>query len=112
MEIEPTVTQGVTVFRIHGRLDAASSSGLESALLPRIGPEANRVVLDLSDVEFVSSGGLRVILQLAREVRACEGAAAVFGAGRSVQNVFRLTGIARIVPLYATESEAVAAVRT
>jgi anti-sigma B factor antagonist len=105
------VAEGVTVVRIHGRLDAATSARLESALLPAIGPGANRVVLDLQDVEYVSSGGLRVVLQLAKELRLLDGSAAIFGAGRSVRGVCQLTGVARVVPLFATEAEAVAAVR-
>jgi anti-anti-sigma factor len=110
MEIEPATVRGVAVFRIHGRLDAASSPGLEAALLPSVGPDSNRIVLDLRDVEFVSSGGLRVILQLCRELRSHSGILGVFGAAPSVQNVFRITGIARILRLFATEAEAVAAV--
>ncbi len=110
MQIEQSAANGVTVIRIRGRLDAASSAEFETTLLAAAGPGADCLALDLSGVEFVSSGGLRVFLQLAKELRTRKGKAAIFGAVKSVAGVFRISGLAQIVPIYATEAEAIAAI--
>jgi anti-anti-sigma factor len=109
MEVERTNRDGVQVFRITGRLDSGTSPAFEAQVLPVIRPEANRVVLDFTGVDYVSSAGLRVVLLVAKQTRATQGAFAIFGMAKSIHHVFQMSGFARIIALFDTEADAVAA---
>ena len=108
MDVLRSTAGGVDVFRITGRLDSTSSAGFEAQVLSAIGAETNRVVLDFSGVDYVSSAGLRVVLLAAKKVKANSGGFAIFGMVQTVQQVFQMSGFSRIIALFATEDEAVA----
>jgi anti-anti-sigma factor len=109
MEIQHSICNGIAIVRLGGRLDTANSDTLETALLAALTDETTQVVLDFQEVDYVSSGGLRVILLLAKRMTARKGALAMFGAGRSVEGVFRISGLSRIVPLFPDEAQAIGA---
>lgn len=108
MEVERTTNGEVAVFRIIGRLDSSNSPAFEASVLPSIRPGSNRVVLDFTALDYVSSAGLRVVLLAAKQTRATQGAFAIFGMSKSILHVFQMSGFARIIALFNTEAEAVA----
>jgi stage II sporulation protein AA (anti-sigma F factor antagonist) len=65
-----------------------------------------RVVFDLSEVTCMGSGGLAVIAAAHKRLRQAGGQVAVAAATEPVARLFRLTGLYRHVPLYASVSEA------
>ncbi len=109
MDVERTSVGEVQVFRITGRLDSSSSPAFEAQVLPSVRPGANRIVLDFSNVEYVSSAGLRVVLLAAKQTRATQGGFAIFGMSQPVHQVFKMSGFARIIPLFDDETQAVTA---
>ena len=110
MDVEEIPNGGATLFRAKGRVDSSSSAAFEAALLPRIRDGARRVVLDLSGVEYVSSAGLRVMLMAAKAAKAGGGQLALFGLSPTVEEVFQVSGFSKIIPILATEAEALSAV--
>ena len=109
MIVERSSIGAVQVFRIKGRLDSVTSPAFEAEVLKVIRPGANRVVLDFTGVEYVSSAGLRVVLMAAKQTRATQGGFAIFGMAKAIHHVFEMSGFARIIALFDTEAEAVAA---
>lgn len=107
MDVEQTSIGDVQVFRIKGRLDSSTSTDFEAAVLKSIGPATNRVVLDFSQVAYVSSAGLRVVLLAAKQTRAQQGAFAIFGMAKPIHHVFEMSGFARIIALFDTEAAAI-----
>lgn len=66
MQIESDLSRGTTVLRVSGRLDAAQAPAFGERLLPLLTGAGAAPVLDLAGVDYLSSGGLRVLLQAAR----------------------------------------------
>ena len=108
MDVERTSVGEVQVFRIRGRLDSGTSTAFEGLVLKVIGPGVNRVVLDFTQVDYVSSAGLRVVLLAAKQTRALQGGFAIFGMAKPIHHVFEMSGFARIIALFDTEAAAVA----
>lgn len=106
MHIDVSEVQGARVIRPHGRVDSGTSGVLEQAVKV---DGAGRMLLDLSDVPYMSSAGLRVVLVAAKAARSAGGSFAVFGMTESVRTVFQMSGFDRIVPVAGTEAEALAA---
>jgi anti-anti-sigma factor len=109
MEIIEQTTDGVVVLTLAGRLDALTADGVRERLLAGVGSAAPRLVLDFARLTYVSSAGLRVLLELSRRVTAAEGRLALCALVRQVQQVFDLAGFAALIPIHATREEALAA---
>jgi anti-anti-sigma factor len=103
LEVRSEVTGGVAVYRIIGRIDALTSRDLESA----VGADGtSRIIFDMSDVDFISSAGLRVILVTAKNAAAAKGGLSIFGVQPAVNEVFEISGVKTIIPVASDEAEA------
>ena len=61
MEIIETKNADTVVLQIEGRLDTNTASSFEEKLMGLISENENRIIVDFSDLEFISSSGLRVL---------------------------------------------------
>ena len=75
-----------------GRLDTNTSGQLETALNELFDKEKFNVVIDLKDLEYVSSSGLRVFLGAQKKVSAASGNMVVKNVNDTVMEVFEMTG--------------------
>ena len=84
------------VFALVGRLDTNTSPQLEEYAGGLYGKGVKDLVVDMSECEFVSSAGLRVIV--AMQKRAATGGSLVFrGVVPDVMDVFEMTGFDNIL---------------
>ena len=67
------------------------------------------IVLDLEDVSFIDSSGLGALISSLKSVGA-EGHLVISGAGGTVATMFKLTRMDKILRLFATSEEAIAAI--
>jgi anti-anti-sigma factor len=106
LEVRTEVTDAMAVFRIVGRLDAATAPHLESAVASALGGGNPRILFDMGEVTFVSSAGLRVILMTAKQAAAAKGGLAIFGLRSGVNEVFEISGLHKFIPIASDETEA------
>jgi anti-anti-sigma factor len=109
MQISQEQLQDVIVVAPKGRIDSTTSAALESHLWQVAKPGPPRLVIDFSEVDYISSAGLRVMLALAKRVRDGRGALALCSLGDSVRQVFELAGF---LPLFSIAGSRDAAVRS
>jgi anti-anti-sigma factor len=94
---EDAVTGGERVIRLRGELDIDSAPDLQQALL-RSRPAQQRVVLDLSELKFMDSTGLRVLLRA--RAAAEKGGWEIFirNVPTNIQRLFDMTGVHEALP--------------
>src|SRR5690606_6969775 len=80
------------VMPISGRVDAVTAPQLNKAVHEKIDQGARFVLLDLSDVTFLSSSGLRSLLLIRKELMTLGGELRLAGLQPQVHEVFVLTG--------------------
>lgn len=85
-----------TVFTLTGRLDTATSPGLQAALLPET-EASKRVELDFGGVEYVSSAGLRVLLMAEKQAKKSGCELILVQVNPEVMEVLEMTGFANIL---------------
>jgi stage II sporulation protein AA (anti-sigma F factor antagonist) len=83
-----------------GRVDSTTSEALEQALTAALDTGERQLVVDFEGVCYISSAGLRVLLLVAKRVRADRGTLALCGLGDAVRQVFDLAGF---LPLFTVE---------
>ena len=80
---------------IIGRLDTLSSPEVESRLEPAL-DGINELVIDLKELEYISSSGLRVLLGAKKAMKA-KGGMKVLNPNETVMDVFSVTGFDAIL---------------
>lgn len=106
MDIHTQATDGIVLHRLKGRLDNAAMGKAEGAILGSFAGPAPRVILDMRDVAYVSSAGLRVVLMAAKRAKVSDGRLALFGLPAAVQEVFDISGFSKILAICAEEDDA------
>ena len=88
---------GVLTLRPSGELDIATAASLEAALLDGRKP-GDRVVLDMAELEFIDSTGLRVVVHGAEAARRDGWELRLRPGPRPVQRVFEIAGLLGALP--------------
>jgi anti-sigma B factor antagonist len=87
------------VVAISGRADAEAADQLESSLRAAIDTHT-KVAANLADVDYISSAGLRAIIQAARAAQAKHGEFVVCSLTPSVKKVFDMSGMHHIMRIH------------
>lgn len=90
-----------------GRLDGASAPAAEQEVKALIDAGKTSVVIDLAQVDYVSSAGLRVLLLAAKGCRAQGGQAVLAGVAPAVLEVLRMSGFDKLLQVLPDRDSAV-----
>lgn len=107
---QPTVND-VRCFALEGRLDARNATAILAPVTTAVADGARTLVIDLTNVSFMSSSGLRALLLVRRELKEHNGLLALCGLQAAVEEVFVITGFAQVFEIYRTVPEATIALR-
>ena len=95
MTIEIKKSAAETIIEIVGRLDTITAPALDKTINEDIGDTKN-LVLDVKDMEYISSAGLRVLLAAQKKMQKI-GSMKVKNVCAEVMDVFEMTGFADIL---------------
>jgi anti-anti-sigma factor len=87
-----TLTPQATVIMLAGELSQTTRPALEALSMAQLPGDGTDVVLDLTHVRFIDSGGLRLLTACQRELAARGGALALAGLQREPALILRLLG--------------------
>jgi len=96
MEIIREKNENTEVIRIKGRLDTITSPQLHTALADALG-QAEKIEIDFTGVEYVSSAGLRVLLQIQKSAQQTGKTMILMKVSSDVMEVFEMTGFSGIL---------------
>ena len=95
MTMEIKKNADTAVITVTGRLDTTTAPLLEKAITQDIG-DAKNLTLDLKDVQYISSAGLRVLLGTQKKMQKI-GSMKVVNVCEAVMEIFEMTGFADIL---------------
>ena len=98
---------GLHIMRLSGALDGLTYLDLLKSFNQSVEKDAKRIVLDMNEVDYVSSAGLRVLLVGAKSLKKTDGEIVLFGMNSAVNEVFKLSGFDSIFRSFDSESKAV-----
>ena len=85
---------------VSGRLDQTQTPDLEEQLNTLLEEGHNRIVIDLSDVNYINSGGLRCLVTAWRKSRKDGGNVVLTGLKSRVNDVFSMVGFDKVFEVY------------
>ena len=97
---------GHVVLAVTGDLDIASAAAFRDVGLRALGIDPVTLVLDLTDVPFIDSSGIAVLVLLRRKARSRRSELRLV-THRRIDSVLRVTGLTQAFDIYSTRSAAV-----
>ena len=105
------MANGVRNVSLIGRLDTPGVDAIETQLTAHLVPRGANAMIDLSQVTFIGSGGIRMFITIARALGRKGGKLVLYGAQPLVAQVFDTTSLNEIVPVRADATAAANVVR-
>ena len=96
MTIEKKEDGERTAFALGGRLDTTTAPKLQEVLIPEI-ESGNNILLDFTELVYVSSAGLRVLLLGEKTAKANGKEQALKAVSDEIMEIFEMTGFADIL---------------
>ncbi|WP_116112393.1 STAS domain-containing protein [Austwickia chelonae] len=107
LEVATREEDGIAVVSVSGDVDVSNAVRLRDGLDKVLITGQSRLVVDLSDVPFMDSTGLGVLIGRLKVVRARRGSMRLVCAEPRMLRVLSITGLDTVFPMYATVAEAV-----
>jgi anti-sigma B factor antagonist/stage II sporulation protein AA (anti-sigma F factor antagonist) len=106
LQIELDEIDQLLILRLDGRLDAATAPILDRKLQTLMEEGHIKVALDFSDLDYLSSAGMRVLLSESRKIHAKKGVFLLFSLSSEIEEVLKMAGFDRVLLIFPTEKEA------
>lgn len=100
------ISSDAAIMTVCGELDADTGLVLQHQLAGQVVHGRRHLVLDLADVPFMDSSGLRVIVRTVNEVRKMDGSLSLAAPSQVVRRVLDLTGIGMSCRIFDTADAA------
>jgi anti-sigma B factor antagonist len=103
-----TAHAGYAVVAVAGQLDISTAAALRQHLFDLVEQGYRLVVADLTGVDFLDSGGLGALVGGLKRARRAGGQLRVVATVPELAQLFRVTGVYKVLPLYETVEAATA----
>lgn len=106
MDITVSKDGRASIVNMSGNFDIASSVPFDEQLTTLMDAGETRILLDFTQVSFIASTGLRMLLKTAQRVKDEGGLLHLCCINETVQEVFAMTGFDTILSIFETKEQA------
>lgn len=107
MDISTRESGKVLIFDVKGDLDAKSASVLKERINEKISDGKSLILINLSDVPYMDSAGLGVLVSGLKNANRLSGDLRIWGLQEEVKSIFELTRLNKVFQIFEDESSAV-----
>jgi stage II sporulation protein AA (anti-sigma F factor antagonist) len=106
VEIQSEQHHQTLVISLAGSFDALTADQVRSAIGRQFDEGQHQLVIDMSRVDFMSSVGVRVLLEMLKRCRGMGGDLRLAAAQPGIQRTLEMSGLTRVLKAYASLEEA------
>ena len=106
METHIHQEKGTVIISIKGRMDAMTSLNFERGLSGMIAKGERSFLINMSQMEYMSSAGLNVLYKILRQLKSLGGKLRFTGLQDPIRELFEISGFNALFAIYETEEEA------
>lgn len=99
MKTEIKEIEGKMLVTLSGELDTAAAPEVEAALKPLTECEGKDIVIDCSELEYIASSGLRILLGILKKAKAVGSRVVLKNVNDIISDVLKMTGFISIFEL-------------
>ena len=108
MELTIEREGGAVTAKVNGRIDSTNARDFEEAIRTSIEDGDLTVVMDLENLSYISSAGLRAVLMTAKTLWKRDAKFSLCSLSGPVKEVFEISGFDKIIPIHDTRDAALA----
>lgn len=108
LAIEKTFENPNWILKLTGEIDASNSVDVDSAIQELLQRGASKLLVDCTDLEYISSAGLGVFMSYLEEFQEKSIALVIFGLKDKVFQVFHILGLDQLISIKPDKSAALA----
>ena len=97
------------VAKAEGRIDGTNAREFQDDLDSVIEEGDRTVILNFEDLLYISSAGIRVVLMTAKTLQRREARFALCALSEPVREIFEVSGFDKIIPIHASQADAISA---
>jgi len=106
MNLKETISDKAIIIEIEGRLDTTNFSQLENKIMGHVDAGKINILVDCSNMDYVSSSGLRIFLMSLKKITNLNGQFVLCGLQENIQEIFEISGFTSIFKIYNNQEEA------
>jgi anti-sigma B factor antagonist len=106
LKLHMHVVDGMQVFELSGSLDIATSPTVRASLLEASARGDHRLIVDLTNVDFLDSTGLGALIGAQRRAKEFDGEVRLVVKEGQIVRLLRITGLLKIFAVYSTLNDA------
>jgi len=111
MDLREDTAGRITILEVKGRVDSTTAPALGEKMNEFLATPQRRLVLDLRQLEYISSAGFRVLLLAARRAEDASTRLVLCSVTGKVRQLFDLGGFLDLFPISASREDAIAAMQ-
>lgn len=100
MEIQYSEVGPIRMVKLIGKLDILGTGEIETRFAGYCAGDGARVLVDLSEVDYLASIGIRLLTVNAKSIASRRGRMVLLQPNANVKSVLEVTGIPSIIPMY------------
>lgn len=100
--------QGVSMVKVEGRVDSETTPQLEAALSALLDANHNKIVVNLSGVDFMSSAGLRALVRAYQAAQKAGGSVRLAAVPEDITSIMYTVGLNQMLMTYPSDQAAAA----
>ena len=108
MNINERTENGVMVYKVEGRVDSAGAVDLDLALQSAVAENHYRLILDMADVNYINSAGLRTLADILTRAKEHGGDLKLVALNPKVSRVLQIVGFYNFFNIYDSVPNAMA----
>ncbi|HLO28104.1 MAG TPA: STAS domain-containing protein [Anaerolineales bacterium] len=108
LSIETDNRQSVSLMKVKGRVDSETAPELDDALTKLLQNNRNKIVLNLQDVSYMSSAGLRAMVKAYQSANKSGGDVRLAAVSEPIEVILRTVGMLQMFKMFSTSEEAAA----
>nr|MBP7654165.1 STAS domain-containing protein [Candidatus Dependentiae bacterium] len=97
MEITKNIQNNIIEIMVEGRLDAYWSEHLSRELSEILRTGADKIYLNMSKINYISSAGVRILIQYSKKIKELNGEFSITEPSEPVKSVLEMTGLDSII---------------
>lgn len=106
MNITRDIDGDYYLVKVIGEVDASSSIHLDTALGEAVESDKSKILVDCSELNYISSAGLGVFMSYIQELEVKQKQFVIFGLNDKVKNIFQILGLDQLLTIVDSEKQA------
>ena len=106
MDINESTSGNAVIVQPVGRIDTNTSTEFEEKLVEVLERSDINIIVDLSEIDYVSSAGLRIFLMAAKKLKSLGGNFILAAMNDHIKEVFDISGFATLIPVSPSQAAA------